>query len=114
MIIAYVVDVMSETRVMPTLLNQSDCVVPSQQRQLLLDTGYFTDSVIHQALARDIDLLCSPKKSTMGAPYHKKQFHYDEQADVYHCPAGERLHRISHIQKSEHSREASPHAFCDE
>lgn len=109
-IVAYAVDVTSETRVMPSLLDQSDRVAPSQQRQLFLDTGYFTDSVIQQALVREIDLLCPPKKSTVNAacaPYHKNQFHYDEEADVYHCPAGERLHRISHTQKTARSREAS-------
>lgn len=50
--------------------------------------------VIAATLARDVSLLCPPKPSTtdkVGGLYHKSQFAYDADQDVYLCPAGQRL-----------------------
>jgi transposase len=115
LIVAHAVDPTSETRVVGELLDQSGRVAPEPQRELLLDAGYFDDGVIAATLARDISLLCPPKPSTTDKAnglYHKSQFTYDAEQDVYFCPAGQRLQRISRIQASTRSREQSVYA-CD-
>jgi len=115
LIVAHAIDPTSETRVIGELLDQSERVVPETQRELLLDAGYFDDGVIEATLARDVSLLCPPKPSTtdkVGGLYHKSQFAYDADQDVYLCPAGQRLRRISHARASARSREQFIYA-CD-
>ena len=114
-IMAHAVDPTSETRVIGELTDQSEHVAPAVSRELLLDAGYFNDEVIDATLARDISLLCPPKPSTtdkVNGLYHKSRFTYDAWQDVYHCPAGQTLRRISHTQASGRSREQSVYA-CD-
>lgn len=114
-IVAHALDPTSEIRVVGELLDQSERVAPEPQRELLLDAGYFDDGVIEAILARDVSLLCPPKPSTtdkVGGLYHKSQFAYDADQDVYLCPAGQRLQRISHTRASARSREQSVYA-CD-
>lgn len=115
-IVAHALDPTSETRVIGELLDQGERVASVAEREILLDTGYFNDEVIEAALARDVSLLCSPKPSTLTSKanrlYHKNQFTYDAEQDVYCCPAGQHLQRISHIQKSARSREHWVYA-CD-
>lgn len=112
-IVAHAIDPTSETRVVGELLDQSERVASEDQRELLLDAGYFDDGVIEATLARDVSLLCPPKPSTtdkVGGLYHKSQFAYDADQDVYTCPAGQRLRRISHIRASARSREQTVYA----
>lgn len=115
-IVAHALDPTSETRVIGELFDQSERVASVVEREILLDTGYFNDEVIEAALARDVSLLCPPKPSTLTSKanrlYHKNQFTYDAEQDVYSCPAGQHLQRISHIQKSARSREHWVYA-CD-
>ena len=107
-IVAHALDPTSETRVVGELLDQSERVVPVAKRELLLDTGYFNDEVIKEALARDISLLCPPKPSTLTSKanrlYHKNQFIYDAEQDIYCCPAGQYLERLSTTQASARTR----------
>lgn len=109
LIVAHALDPTSETRVIGELLDQSERVASVAAREILLDTGYFNDEVIAATLARDISLLCPPKLSTITKKanrlYPKNVFIYEAEQDVYSCPAGQRLHRISHVQASAHSRE---------
>ncbi len=115
-IVAHAIDPTSETRVVGELLDQSERVAPETQRELLLDAGYFDDGVIAATLARDVSLLCPPKPSTtdkVGGLYHKSQFAYDADQDVYLCPAGQRLRRISHARASARTREQFVYA-CDQ
>ncbi|MGP5144678.1 transposase, partial [Vreelandella alkaliphila] len=112
-IVAHAVDPTSETRVVGELIDQSERVEPKIPRELLLDAGYFDDSVINATLARDVSLLCPPRPSTTDKAkglYHKNLFTYDAEQDVYYCPAGQRLQRISHINESVRSREQTVYA----
>jgi len=115
-IVAHALDPTSETRVMGELLDQSERVASVAEREILLDTGYFNDEVIEATLARDVSLLCPPKPSTITSKanrlYHKNQFIYDAEQDVYCCPAGQHLQRISHTQASARTREQWVYA-CD-
>ena len=114
--VAYALDPTSEARVIGELLDQSERVASVAEREILLDTGYFNDEVIEAMLARDVSLLCPPKPSTLTSKanrlYHKNQFIYDAEHDVYCCPAGQHLQRISHTQASARSREQWVYA-CD-
>lgn len=110
---AHAVDPTSETRVVGELIDQSERVEPKIPRELLLDAGYFDDGVINATLARDVSLLCPPRPSTTDKAkglYHKNLFTYDAEQDVYYCPAGQRLQRISHINASVRSREQTVYA----
>lgn len=112
-IVAHAVDPTSETRVVGELIDQSERVAPEDQRELLLDAGYFNDGVIEATLARDVSLLCPPKPNTtskVNGLYHKSQFTYDAEQDVYYCPAGQRLQRIGHTRASARSREQTVYA----
>src|SRR5690554_5007528 len=112
-IVAHALDPTSETRVVGELLDQSMRVAPTPQRELLLDAGYFNDGVIEATLVRDISLLCPPKPSTtdkVNGLYHKSQFTYDAEHDVYYCPAGQTLQRIGHTRASPRSREQTIYA----
>ncbi|HBM43868.1 MAG TPA: IS1182 family transposase [Halomonas sp.] len=60
-----------------------------------------------------VSLLCPPRPSTTDKAkglYHKNLFTYDAEQDVYYCPAGQRLQRISHINASVRSREQTVYA----
>jgi len=51
-------DPSSETQVIAPMLDQSARVSGAQTKELLLDAGYFDDTVIDATLARDVSLLC--------------------------------------------------------
>ena len=94
-ILAYDVDPSQENVLMPDLLEQSQQVSGDVVRDLLLDAGYFCDSVIETAIEREINLLCPEGKGVNkprnGKVFPKSQFHYNPLDDVYECPAGEFL-----------------------
>lgn len=107
-IVAHGVDPTSENIVVGELLDQVGRIQSDQNRELLLDSGYFDDGVISATLERDVSLLCPPKPSTLdkvNGLYHKNQFTYDAAQDVYHCPGGQVLVRISHTKASNRTRE---------
>lgn len=97
-IVAHGLHPSQEAAVLPELLAQSAQVTGAMPNTLLLDAGYFSDSVIATSLAHDIDLLCpegrggQPKASDKYYP--KGRFHYDEASDSYRCPAGATLNVI--------------------
>ena len=82
------------------MLDQASRTSGAIPDELLLDGGYFNDSVIATTLERDISLLC-PEGSYPGQPkkskkFQKGHFRYDETEDVYICPAH---HKLSLIYK---------------
>ena len=90
-VVANCVDASSETRVIPALLDQSQLVTGQNPDELLLDSGYGCRSVIQEMVKREIGLLCPMGTSDTHKPrykyYPKSVFRYDEQNDVYVCPA---------------------------
>lgn len=82
-----------ETKVIGAMLDQSKRVTGETVREVLLDAGYFDDSVIAATLERDVSLIC-PEGKTPGTPkqsaaFHKNQFQYDPTTDQYRCPQGQ-------------------------
>ena len=95
-ILAQAIHASSETEVIPGMLDQSEEVSGDQVEELLLDAGYCSHGILHQALERDINLLCPEGKvpgkgKESDKRYTKGQFYYDEQGDGYRCPAGQWL-----------------------
>ncbi len=94
-ILAHGVDPWQENALIPDLLKQSQQVSGDVVGDLLLDAGYFCDSVIETAIAREINLLCPEGKAVnkprSGKVFPKSQFRYHPLEDVYECPAGELL-----------------------
>ncbi|MFB8829226.1 transposase [Azotobacter sp. CWF10] len=108
-ITALAVDASSETRVVASMLDQSARITGTQAKEVLLDAGYFDDSVIEATLARDVSLLCPegqwPSKATETDLFHKSAFKYDAQTDTYRCPAGQILTRETSARKTMNTRE---------
>jgi transposase len=82
-----------ETKVLGAMLDQSKRATGETVCEVLLDAGYFDDSVIAATLERDVSLLC-PEGKTPGTPkqstaFHKSQFQYDPTTDQYRCPQGQ-------------------------
>jgi hypothetical protein len=89
----------SEVEVLEELLQQS-LRVGVKWESLALDGGYFQIQVLQWAVAREVDVLCPPERLTRnpaGLPvtskglFAKAAFSYDEERDVYLCPAGQTL-----------------------
>ena len=92
----------SETAVVPSLIEQTERTAEQRVEETLEDAGYHCNSVLSYALERDINLLC-PQGRTDGGDeswekssdkiFLKNKFRFDEQHDVYICPALQRLER---------------------
>lgn len=92
-ITAMQLDPSSETRVVGAMLDQSARVVGSHPEELLLDAGYFDDTVIAATLERNVSLLCpegqGPGVEKKSKTFHKSGFQYQAHDDTYRCPAGQ-------------------------
>lgn len=82
-----------ETKVVAEMLDQSKRATGEAVSEVLLDAGYFDDSVIAATLERNVSLIC-PEGKTPGTPkqssaFHKSQFQYDPTTDQYRCPKGQ-------------------------
>lgn len=95
---AFAVDASSENKVISAMLDQSERVGGAPVQELLLDAGYFDNSVIEETLARDISMLCpegkTPERPKASELFHKSAFTFDEQAQTYRCPAGQIMLKI--------------------
>lgn len=107
-ITAQVVDASSETHVMAALLDQSTRVSGYPVEEVLLDAGYFDDSVIRAALEREISLLCPPgqwpAKNKEDGLFHKGAFDYDPYTDSFQCPVGHTLVLLTVCQETSRTR----------
>lgn len=98
-ILGQALDPSSEVGVLEELLHHSE-QVGVKLSSLSLDTGYFQLQVLHKALERGLDVLCPPERLnrnpegiavTRKGLFAKAAFRYDEQQDLYLCPAGHSL-----------------------
>ncbi|MDR0780370.1 MAG: transposase, partial [Pseudomonadales bacterium] len=107
-ITAMAVHASSETQVIAAMLDQSKRVSGADAQELLLDAGYFDDTVIDETLKRDISLLCPqgkwPAAVKEQALLSKADFHYDPFEDSYRCPAGQGLILLYPCQASQKTR----------
>jgi hypothetical protein len=99
LIVAQALDATSEVGVLESLLKQTHATAV-ELTSLALDSGYFQIQVLRLALEHGLDVLCAPERLTRNSAgvavtskglFAKAAFHYDEQQDVYLCPAGQRL-----------------------
>lgn len=94
-VVASEVDPSNEAVVIPSMMDQAERVIGQSPEELLLDGGYFADSVIEDSIEREVSLLC-PEGGKPGAPkkaksFHKSHFRYEAEEDVYICPAEQTL-----------------------
>jgi hypothetical protein len=97
------VNASSETAAVEPLLEQHQAVFGGANPRTLLGDGlYFNTDVLGKAVENEIDFLCPPgkmfedtekqkKSSGKTELYPKTLFRYEEERDVYVCPAGESL-----------------------
>jgi transposase len=92
----------SETVVVPGLIDQTARTAEQRVEEVLEDAGYHTSALLNHAIENNINMLC-PQGRTDGGPeswekqsekiFLKNQFRFDEQLDIYVCPAGQQLVR---------------------
>jgi len=78
------------------MLNQYYSLFESYPQRTLLDGNYHCAEILGLFVDLELDLLCPPgkadlgrwKKQYRGGKFHKNDFVYDEEGDVYRCPAG--------------------------
>jgi transposase len=96
LILGQTVDPSSEVAALNPMLDQADSV-GIRAVSLALDTGYFEPKVLQLAVTRDIDLICPPGRKTGAAEgppltknglFAKAAFKFDDEKDIYICPAG--------------------------
>ena len=84
-----------EAAVIPEMLDQAERITETRPDELLLDAGYYCESVITTTLEQDISLLCpegrQPGELKKSKQFQKGHFKYDEVTDSYQCPAGQQL-----------------------
>jgi transposase len=104
LVIAQAVDPSSETGVVRGLLKQHLEVFAVEPPRLLGDAGYHAIELLTELAARNIDVLVPAGHGNSDQPWEKRQlkgklpksvFHYDAEADVYHCPGQRTLVRGS-------------------
>ena len=90
----------SETAVVGTLLEQHTQVLGEAPKRLLLDGGFHNGPLLRELAERGIDVLCPSgqtlgnehwEKKGAGGRFAKSEFRYDQDCDVYRCPAGAEL-----------------------
>jgi transposase len=107
LIVGVHIDASDEGGAIAPMLEQQQRITGQAARDLLLDAGYFTPDVLSECLKRDINVLCPSgrghndqwdKRSRTGGT-HKDAFRFDEEQDVFICPAGRKLER-DHVCRS--------------
>lgn len=90
----------SETAVVGALLEQHAAVLGAAPKRLLLDGGFHNGRLLRELAEEGIDVLCPSgrtlgeddwEKKGPGGRFGKSEFRYDEERDVYRCPAGAEL-----------------------
>ena len=106
-VVSYALEGSSETRVVEPMLESAKAY--GEVSAVLLDAGYFCDSVLQLEQKQSVELLIpegqtsSPNfsKKQSDKKYPKKQFHYDNATDSYRCPADQRLTPVSRNKGNE-------------
>lgn len=87
---------------------------PDEKLTVLADKGFDTASELQRCADQDIITLVSPKKrhsNTKENRYGKEEFEYDDQADLYTCPQGERLRSNGKYYKKGKNKKGEPYRF---
>lgn len=79
----------SDINQLPPVLAASEANTGKKHEAVSADTGYFTGESLEYLKKEEIDGYICPEREA-GA-YHKSKFGYDEERDLYTCPAGREL-----------------------
>jgi transposase len=93
-VVAAELDPSSEIKVLPSLLAQAARAGERAVEEVLLDAGFNCFELIEHTLEQQISLLCPERSEHGGKPpkhFALRAFRYEAKADVYHCPAQQRL-----------------------
>ena len=88
------VDVVDETNdafQLTPMMEQAEEVTGARTPVTLADAGYFGGKHLEASRRRGQHVAMPDTNASLGSPYHKDRFHYDEESDSYTCPHGERL-----------------------
>lgn len=82
---------------MQPVLKASEANTGQKHEAVSADTGYFSGENLDYLKNEEIDGYICPEREA-GA-YHKSKFSYDEERDLYTCPAGRELRRVETKKK---------------
>ena len=93
------VDPSNEPQMVESMIDQTERITGGEVTEVQLDSGYFCATILQLCYARDINLLCAPKKTESKSSaknqatkrFGKYDFVYDEEHNEYRCPAGHAL-----------------------
>ena len=100
----------SETAVVGQLLDQHVAVFGANPTTALLDAGYCQPAVLKDMVERDVDVLSPSGKATAEGNWQKRghegrfgkqAFEYNEERNVYRCPAAEELRQIARTRDAQ-------------
>lgn len=112
LVVGHHVDPTSETAAVAPLVEQHRDIVGEAPQCTMMDAGFFTAFVLALFFEQDLDVLCPPgrafddesmtrRRRSESTPFLKSEFTYDEQRDVYICPA-RRLLVLEHASHDAH------------
>lgn len=100
----------SETAVVEQLLDQHVAVFGANPSTALLDAGYCQPAVLQEMVEREVDVLSPSGKATDEHSWQKRgyqgrfgkaAFEYDEERNVYRCPAAQELREVTRARDAE-------------
>jgi transposase len=112
LVLGHHVDPTSETAAVVPLVQQHREILGEAPRCTMMDAGFFTAFVLAYFVEQDLDVLCPSGRALNEASmtrcrrnestrFLKSEFTYDEQRDVYICPA-RRLLVLEHVSHDAH------------
>ena len=114
LIVGQSVHASSETAVVGELMDQHVDAFGTAPRTALFDAGYCQPPVLKEMVDRDVNVLCPSGRTNQGEDWERKghkglfgkaRFTYDEEHNVYRCPAGQEL------RQSEKSRDVEGRTY---
>lgn len=107
LIVGQSLDPSNEAAMIKPMLKQHEQIFGVLPSGLFLDGGYNSFGVLSMAVEMDLDILVpanrqqdntSGQSSSTKQGFLKRDFRYDETADIYICPAGKHLHKTRGVQ----------------
>jgi transposase len=97
------VDPSDETCAVGPMFEQHERIFGAKPKRALFDAGYHNHEILGMCVGIGIDVLCPSGKADRGewekrgnkGKFSKSEFCYDEERDVYVCPAGKELERCN-------------------
>ena len=99
LIVGKSIDASDETSALSPMFEEYLSIFSSEPSRLLLDAGYHNNRALGFCLSLELDVLCPSGQADSGKwekrarrdKFGKERFRYDEERDVYICPAGSEL-----------------------